>query len=226
MGKGLALKHIRSDNHFITQTEIFLQENATLAEISRFVQPENFPPTSLAAKYHSLCVYLQVQVWKGESRLGPHLHPHNLGWKAVEDKRLPVQCDMDVAPKALLKVVRCNCKIGCDTLRCSCRKAGLDCSTGCGECRGNCVFNCHFGFCRGKTMFARLDFSTFLVCCSGDLSDNESEEKPSVAICGGSIGILTGLQWWEHQVLEWDNYLEPFPVHLYLDFHLTTYNIR
>ena len=42
-------------------------------------------------------------------------------------------------------------------------------------------------------MFARLDFSTFLVCCSGDLSDNESEEKPSVAICGGSICILTGL---------------------------------
>ena len=43
-------------------------------------------------------------------------------------------------------------------------------------------------------MFARLDFSTFLVCCSGDLSDNESEEKPSVAICGGSICILTGLR--------------------------------
>ena len=33
-GKGLALKHIRSDNHFITQAEIFLQENATLADIS------------------------------------------------------------------------------------------------------------------------------------------------------------------------------------------------
>ena len=42
-------------------------------------------------------------------------------------------------------------------------------------------------------MFARQDFSTFLVCCSGDLSDNESEEKPSVAIYGGSICILTGL---------------------------------
>ena len=42
-------------------------------------------------------------------------------------------------------------------------------------------------------MFARLDFPRFLVCCSGDLSDNESEEKPSVAICGGSICMLTGL---------------------------------
>ena len=46
---------------------------------------------------------------------------------------------MDVAPKALLTVVRCNCKMGCDTLRCSCRKAGLDDFTGCGEWRGMCA---------------------------------------------------------------------------------------
>ena len=122
IGIGLAIKkHIRSDNHFITRAEIFLQENATLAGISsagesalvclytravgdtldklrlqrfhqkvatstRFVQPENLPPTSSAAKYHSLRVYLQVQIWKGKSRLGPHLHPQNIGWKAVEGK--------------------------------------------------------------------------------------------------------------------------------------------
>ena len=36
-----------------------------------------------------------------------------------------------------------------------------------------------------KMMFARLDFSTFLICLSGDLSGNKSEEKASVAICGG-----------------------------------------
>ena len=29
IGKGLALKHIRSDKHFMTQAEVFLQENAT-----------------------------------------------------------------------------------------------------------------------------------------------------------------------------------------------------
>ena len=34
MGKGLALKHIRSDKHFIMQAEVFLQENATLADLS------------------------------------------------------------------------------------------------------------------------------------------------------------------------------------------------
>ena len=36
------------------------------------------------------------------------MHPLNLGWKAVEGKLVVMQCDdMDVAPKALLKVVRC-----------------------------------------------------------------------------------------------------------------------
>ena len=34
IGIGLAIKHIRSDNHFITRAELFLQENATLADIS------------------------------------------------------------------------------------------------------------------------------------------------------------------------------------------------
>ena len=97
IGKGLALKHISSDKHFITQAEVFLQENATQADISsagegalvwlytgamgdtldklrllrfhqkvatstRFVQPENLHPTSLAAKYHSLRMYFQVQL--------------------------------------------------------------------------------------------------------------------------------------------------------------------
>ena len=76
---------------------------------------------------------------EGGSRLGPHLHPHNLGWKEVEGKLVPMQFDMDVAPKALLKVVRYNSKMGCDTLRYSCGKAGLECSTGCGVCRGICA---------------------------------------------------------------------------------------
>ncbi len=119
--------------------EVAALSSEGIATSTRFVQPENLPPTSSAAKYHSLRVYLQVQVWKGESMLGPHLHPQNIGWKAVEGKVLPGQCDIDVAPKAPLKVVRCNSKMGCDTLRCSCRKAGLDCSTGCGECRDICV---------------------------------------------------------------------------------------
>ena len=170
IGKGLALKLIRSDAYFRAQAEIFLSENATEDEIVRageaalvclykgksedtlnklriqrfnqkvststsYVQPESLPPTSSAAKYHSLRVYYQVQIWKGAKDLDPQA----FGWKAVKDKLLPVQCDMEVATKTLLEVVRCNCKKGCENMRCSCRKAGLDCSTGCGECRGICA---------------------------------------------------------------------------------------
>ena len=36
-----------------------------------------------------------------------------------------------------------------------------------------------------KMMFARLDFPRFLVCYSGHLSGNKSQEKASVAICDG-----------------------------------------
>ena len=63
-----------------------LRFHQKVATSTRFVQPVNLPPTSSAAKYHCLRVYLQVQIWKGESRLGPHLHPQNLGCKAVDGK--------------------------------------------------------------------------------------------------------------------------------------------
>ena len=47
-----------------------------------------------------------------------------------------LQCDMDVAPKALLKVVRCLTVRWDVTFR---AVPGLECSTGCGECRGICA---------------------------------------------------------------------------------------
>ena len=51
MEKGLALKHIRPDNHFITQAEIFLQENATLADISS------------AGEAALVCLYADLVQW-------------------------------------------------------------------------------------------------------------------------------------------------------------------
>jgi hypothetical protein len=45
-----------------------------------------------------------------------------------------------------------------------------------------------------KTTFAWIDFPILLVCHSRDLSATKTEVKPSVAICGGSFCILTGLQ--------------------------------
>jgi len=100
------------------------------------VEPHSLPPTSAAAKYHSLRVYQQVQVWFGH---GDQVPPDQWGWKVSEGKLAPILTDNTPAPQKLLKVIRCNCKTGCYSLRCICRKNGLDCSMACGECRGVCA---------------------------------------------------------------------------------------
>lgn len=96
-----------------------------------FLQMHCLPPTSAAAKYHSLRVYLQVQEWAGTV-----LEPQDWGWKTAGDNLVPCTTDLPPAPSKLLSVIRCNCKSDCDTKRCSCRKHGLDCSSVCGECHG------------------------------------------------------------------------------------------
>ena len=99
---------------------------------SSSVQVHTLPPTSAAAAFHSQRVYLQVQTWIGNNSLAPE----DWGWELVKDHLLPVKTDIPPAPEKLLQIIRCNCKNNCDTKRCSCRKHGLDCSVGCGECRG------------------------------------------------------------------------------------------
>ena len=98
------------------------------------IQPQQLPPTSAAARYFSYRIYHQVQAWRGFD-----LPATEWGWKLTGSTLIPVMTDKDVAPQALLEVIRCSCKTGCSTMRCSCRKAGLDCSIACGECRGVCT---------------------------------------------------------------------------------------
>jgi len=43
--------------------------------------------------------------------------------------------DIIPAPQALLRLIHCNCSNGCNTLRCSCKKHGLNCSPVCGPCQ-------------------------------------------------------------------------------------------
>ncbi|VDI52320.1 Hypothetical predicted protein [Mytilus galloprovincialis] len=65
--------------------------------------------------------------------------PTDYGWKIKRGKLCPILMDLPPAPDKLLNIIRCNCKQNCDTKRCVCRKNGLRCSVGCGECRGlNC----------------------------------------------------------------------------------------
>ena len=49
---------------------------------------------------------------------------------------IPIMTDRDVALNALLEVIRCCCRTGGSTMRCSCCKADLHCFPACGEYRG------------------------------------------------------------------------------------------
>jgi hypothetical protein len=108
-----------------------------VAKTTSFVQPCNLPPTAAATNYHSLRVYYQVQIWKGEY----HHSAIDWGWKITDNEMISVMTDMPPAPHKLLKIVRCNCKTVCSTTRCSCKKQKFTCTTGCGNCNGISCLN-------------------------------------------------------------------------------------
>ncbi|GFO02494.1 hypothetical protein PoB_002899900 [Plakobranchus ocellatus] len=97
------------------------------------VQVRFLPPTSAAAKYHSLRVYLQVQDWIDTTF---DLQPEVWGWQLSSGRLDPCTTDLPPAPELLLKMIRCNCKSDCRSKRCTCRKHGLECSLACGQCKG------------------------------------------------------------------------------------------
>jgi hypothetical protein len=101
-----------------------------------FVKPERLPPTPSAAKFHSRRVYLQVMQWLGKSE---GMDPTNWGWFLKDGKLLPEMMDISPAPENLLQMVRCNCSGRCNTMRCSCKKLGLECTRACGKCQ---ISNC------------------------------------------------------------------------------------
>lgn len=101
------------------------------------LQSEVLPPTVAAARFHSLRVYLQIQQWKGCTTLSPT----DWGWEMTGGHLMPVLTDRPAAPEYLLRVIHCGCNGDCSTMRCTCRKNNLDCSTACGHCHGTACSN-------------------------------------------------------------------------------------
>ena len=83
------------------------------------IHPQTLPPTSAAAKYHSLRVYFQILEWKGS---GDKISPLEWRWKKSDGKLMPVLIDLPPAPDELLKMMRCNCHTDCSSVRCTCKK--------------------------------------------------------------------------------------------------------
>ena len=106
------------------------------------LQPQSLPPTSAAAKYHSLHVYFQVQQWKGSGE--DELQPEQWGWKETEGGLMPIHTDLPPALDELLRVIRYNCQSYCSSMRCTCKKHNVKCSPACGNCRGSGCMNSDF----------------------------------------------------------------------------------
>lgn len=90
------------------------------------------PPTEGASRQHFFRVFHQVQKW-----LGNELSPETWGWKRVQDCFDPIRTLDSIAPETLLNLIFCKCTTGCAGL-CGCRKAGIECTTVCNNCHGDC----------------------------------------------------------------------------------------
>lgn len=101
------------------------------------VDIQRLPPTEDAAKYHSYRVYLQTQVWMGNTELTPE----DWGWKVQCGRLVPQTMDSKPVPDVLSKIIRCKCKAYCDTMICSCKKNGLFCTDCCGKCQDGLCTN-------------------------------------------------------------------------------------
>ena len=116
--------------------EVFKKKITTA---STFFHPEQLPPTSDAAKFHSYRVFYQVQVWSGDP--DSELKAEEWGWKNKDDFLYPLTTDVPPAPRLLLKIVKCSCQLECSSTRCSCFKNGLACTAACKTCKGTACSN-------------------------------------------------------------------------------------
>ena len=90
---------------------------------SSFVTPERLPPTESATKLHCRRAYYQVMVWAGKDE---GMDPKNWGWFLQDNRLVLLMSTMNAAPDNMLKIIHCNCSTAGKTLRCSCRRYGLD----------------------------------------------------------------------------------------------------
>ena len=101
--------------------------------------PEKLPPSERAAYFHGLRTHFQVLNW---SLLDDEFDQNveNWGWKQKASMLTPIATDKEMAPAALVKIIRCSCKLSgnnpCGTKISTCRKYGISCLSSCGQCRG------------------------------------------------------------------------------------------
>ncbi|MES9882593.1 MAG: hypothetical protein ABW185_17120, partial [Sedimenticola sp.] len=75
-------------------------------------ESDKLPPTKAALDQHLLRAAYQSFVWSHLEEAKPIYPPPNeFGWKETDELYVPVITTMEPAPKAVLELVRCNCKL-------------------------------------------------------------------------------------------------------------------
>lgn len=99
---------------------------------------KSLPPTTESASEHMKRAYLQTLLWCAADEQGPPQEDiSTFGWKTDERNiPIPVFGPSVIAPAAL-QVIACTCKSAapCGKHCCSCRSAGLSCTSYC-KCEG------------------------------------------------------------------------------------------
>lgn len=105
--------------------------------------PEQMPPSSDALSFHIQRAHYQCMVWKRAHCQRPNLSdPTELGWRRDATGLHPVLMSLNPIPESCIELVSCSCQSKCRTMRCSCRKASIGCTTVCGCRSDEGVYSC------------------------------------------------------------------------------------
>ena len=112
LGKGLSLKRFTSSALFRDKAEQFCKKDATGDDVIDageaalvclyHIRPQTLPPTSAAARYHNMRVYLQVQQWL----VICNMQKTDWGWITKDENVVTVMTLLPPAPDELLRVIR------------------------------------------------------------------------------------------------------------------------
>lgn len=102
--------------------------------------PEQMPPIKSAFMQHILRAHYIAMIWKCATIPNPPtIDPCDYGWMFDNEsgQYKPVMCATPLYPPKLQELTKCNCRTGCTTMRCSCKKNNLSCTEMC-KCHTQC----------------------------------------------------------------------------------------
>ena len=100
---------------------------------NRVAEGKNLPPSFSSLDLHIRRAHYIAMIWRKADENHPHLPaPVAFGWTfdAGSSHFSSVRCLNPPAPEAVLHLIKCGCKSGCEG-RCSCRKNHIPCTEFC-----------------------------------------------------------------------------------------------